>query len=134
MAYSLDIRERVVEAVIEDGMSRRAAARRFKVSESSAIKWVEHFEATGRIEPDPHPETHRSMLNEEKVWLLELIVLEPDLTLEEITERLAARNVDVCLSAVWRFFDRNGISFKKNRTRQRAGQARRGRSPRRLAA
>jgi transposase len=134
MAYSLDIRERVVEAVIEEGMSRRAAARRFKVSESSAIKWVEHFETTGRIEPAPHPGTHRSPLNEEKSWLLELIVLEPDLTLEEITERLAARRVDVCLSAVWRFFDRNGISFKKNRTRQRAGQARRGRSPRRLAA
>lgn len=134
MAYSLDIRERVVEAVVQDGMSRRAAARRFKVSESSAIKWVEYFEATGRIEPGPHPETHRSVLNDEKVWLLELIVLEPDLTLEEIVERLAARDVDVCPSAVWRFFGRNGISFKKNRTRQRTGQIRRGRSSRRLAA
>jgi transposase len=134
MAYSLDIRKRVVEAVVEDGMSRRASARRFKVSESAAIKWVEHFEATGRIEPDPPPETHRSRLNDEKAWLLELIVLEPDLTLEEIVKRLAARDVDVCPSAVWRFFDRNAISFKKNGTRQRAGQARRGRSPRRLAA
>ena len=134
MAYSLDMRQRVVEAVIKDGMSRRAAARRFKVSESAAIKWVEYFEATGRIEPEPPPQTHRSVLNDEKAWLLDLIVGEPDLTLEEIVERLAGRDVQVCLSAVWRFFDRNGISFKKNGTRQRTGQARRGASPHRLAA
>lgn len=134
MAYSLDIRERVVEAVIRDGMSRRAAARRFKVSESSAIKWVEHYEATGRIAPDPRVETNRSPLNGEKAWLIELIAVEPDLTLEEIVERLVGRDVEVCPSAVWRFFDRNGISFKKNGTRQRAGQARRGKGARRLAA
>ena len=134
MAYSLDIRERVVEAVVEEGMSRRAAARRFKVSESSAIKWVEHFEATGQIEPEPRSETNRSVLNNEKVWLLELIAVESDLTLEEIVERLARRDVEVCPSAVWRFFDRNGISFKKNGTRQRTGQTRCGKGPRRMAA
>jgi transposase len=133
MAYSLDIRERVVGAVVEEGMSRRAAARRFKVSESSAIKWVEHFEATGRVEPDARSETNRSVLNDEKGFLLELIAVESDLTLEEIVERLAARSVEVCPSAVWRFFDRNDIRFKKNGARQRAGQARRGKGPRRMA-
>lgn len=134
MAHSLDIRERVIEAVVEDGMSRRGAARRFKVSESTAIKWVEHFEATGRVEPDPRTENYRSPLNDEKAWLLELIAAESDLTLEEIVERLAARNVEVCQSAVWRFFDRNGISFKKNGTRQRTRQTRRGKGARRMAA
>jgi transposase len=37
--YSLDLRERVVAAVA-GGMSRAAAARRFGVSRSSAIRWT----------------------------------------------------------------------------------------------
>ena len=36
-AYSQDLRDRVIDAVIRGGMSRRAAAARFGVSESSAI-------------------------------------------------------------------------------------------------
>jgi putative transposase len=35
----MDLRERVVEAVKTQGMSRRAAAKRFGVSYSAAIEW-----------------------------------------------------------------------------------------------
>jgi transposase len=37
---SMDLRERVVAAVLQKGMSARRAAAHFGVSESSAIKWV----------------------------------------------------------------------------------------------
>ena len=47
---SLDIRKRIVAAV-EDGASRRAAADRFAVSESTAIKLVPQWEQTGSREP-----------------------------------------------------------------------------------
>jgi hypothetical protein len=40
-AYSQDLRERGLDAIEEGGMSRRGAADRFGVSESSAIRWVE---------------------------------------------------------------------------------------------
>ena len=46
-AYSQDLRDRVIDAVVRGGMSRRAAAARFGVSESSAIKWVQRFERSG---------------------------------------------------------------------------------------
>jgi len=36
----MDLRERVVAAVLEDGMSCHASVRRFGVAASSAIKWV----------------------------------------------------------------------------------------------
>ena len=39
-AYSIDLRERVLAAVLNEGMSARGAAARFGISESSAIKWV----------------------------------------------------------------------------------------------
>ena len=38
---------RSLDAVLRDGMSRRAAAERFGVSESAAIKWVERVERSG---------------------------------------------------------------------------------------
>ena len=46
-AYSMDLRERVVRAVEDDGFSRRRAARRFGVAESTAINWVRRFRETG---------------------------------------------------------------------------------------
>ena len=52
-AYSQDLRDRVIDAVKRGEMSRRAAARRYEISESVAIKWLE------RVEPDgsPAPQT-----------------------------------------------------------------------------
>ena len=40
MALSDDLRERVVGAVVEGGMSRNAAVKRFGVSIASAVRWV----------------------------------------------------------------------------------------------
>ena len=45
--YSQDLRDRVIDAVVHGGMSRRGAAERFGISELVAIKWVERFERTG---------------------------------------------------------------------------------------
>ena len=39
-AYSQDLRDRVIDAVEGEGLSRRAAARRFGVSAATAIKWA----------------------------------------------------------------------------------------------
>ena len=50
-AYSQDLRDRVIDAVEKDGMSCRAAAGRFGVSESSAIKWLQRYRKTGRRMP-----------------------------------------------------------------------------------
>ena len=51
MALSDDLRKRVVDAVVEGGMSRNAAAKRFGVSIASAVRWVCRFNATGVISP-----------------------------------------------------------------------------------
>ena len=46
--YSQDLRERVIDAVARGAMSRRAAARRYEISESVAIKWLERVEREAR--------------------------------------------------------------------------------------
>jgi transposase len=55
---------------------------------------------------------------------VELVAAEPDLTLEEIRARLRSeRRQKAGIGSVWRFFDRHGITFKKNSARRRAGSA-----------
>src|SRR5712691_5582043 len=44
---------------------------------------------------------------------MRLIGAEPDLTLDEMHERLRAQDIGASRSGVWRFFARHGISFKK---------------------
>ena len=45
--YSQDLRDRVIDAVERGAMSRRAAARRYEISEWVAIKWLERLERDG---------------------------------------------------------------------------------------
>ena len=121
--YSTDFRARAIEFV-EDGESAREAARLLGVAASTAIRWVEMWATTGSIEAKPGTGHSRSPLNAYERWLLDLVASEPDLTLEEIRQRLKReKKLEVAASSVWRFYDRHEITFKKNTARSRAGSA-----------
>lgn len=124
-AYSNDLRIRVIR-VVEDGVSARGAGRRLGIGESTATAWVGRWRRTGSVEAKSQKGRSRSPLAAHTEWLLALIAERADLTLEEIRELLAERGVRVAVSSIWRFFDRHGISFKKNRPRRRAAARRRG--------
>ena len=118
---SNDLRARLISAV-DAGQSRRAAAVRFGVAASTAVKWVERWRREGRMEAkayggDRH--SHRMEAHAEEV--LALIAETPDITLSELSGHLEqAHGLWVALSTVWRLLDRHGMTFKKNRARQRA--------------
>ena len=120
--YSEDLRERVVAAV-EGGLSRRQAAEVFDVGVSSVIRWVQRFRSTGSVAAKPMGGDHRSLLTGERTWILERIDEAPDLTLEELRDELKARGVIVGYGTVWRFFEREDITFKKKRAGGRARAA-----------
>ena len=122
-AYSNDLRERIVGAV-EAGRSRRGAARHFGVSASCAIKLLRRWETTGSAKPDRQGAPQHYNLEPHGAWLLGLVEVEPEITLEEIRASLREeRDMTACIGTIWNFFDRHGISFKKNRARRRAGPA-----------
>jgi transposase len=124
--YSTDLRSRVV-AEVAAGSSRREAARIYRVSPSSAIRWAELQEETGSVDPRPRGGKSRSPLEPHAVWLLELVSREPDLTLEELAERIfKALKLSTTERSIRRFFARHGISFKKNSARGRTRSSRRG--------
>jgi transposase len=114
---SVDLRTRVVAAVGEEGMSCRAAAKRFGVSFASAIRWMAALRERGSCAPLAMGGDQRSGRVEAHAdYLLGLHRREPDLTLVEICDRLErVRGEKVSPSMIWRFFDRHDITFKKNR-------------------
>jgi transposase len=107
------------------GTSARSAARMFRVGASTAINWVQRWRAEKTVAARPIGGNRGTPLDGDEAWLLALIVEQSDITLEEIRHRLAGRGVEVAVSTIWRFYDRRGISFKKNRSRQRTGTGRR---------
>jgi transposase len=117
--YSMDLRERVVAAVEREGMSRHAAAARYGVAVSSAIKWVQRFRDTGSVAPAQiGGYKPRTLRGEHRDWLLERA--SRDFTLRGLVAELAERGVKVDYRSVWEFVHAEGLSFKKKRAARRA--------------
>jgi transposase len=112
-ALSVDLRERVVAAVAA-GASCRAAAARFGVSASSAIRWVALARDGGSVLPGPLGGDRRSArIEAHAALILGLIEQRPDITLAEIRAELAKAGVSAGIGTLWRFFDRHRITRKK---------------------
>jgi transposase len=121
-AYSQDLRDRVIDAVLRGGESRRSASRRFGVSEASAIKWLQRYERVGDRRCAGTGGHRPSKVKPERAWLLATIASEPDITLAALSIRLQAeRGVRADTSMLSRFFAGEGISFKKKRAAIRTG-------------
>ena len=118
-AYSLDLRERVVAAVLH-GLSCRAVAVRFDVSVASVVKWAQRARETGSPAARPMGGKRPYLLAGQRSWLLARLDEKPDLTLHTLLRELGARGVTVSCDTLWRFLRRGGFSFKKKRRGQRA--------------
>ncbi len=111
--YSIDLRERVVLAVLA-GESCRAVAARFGVAVSSVVKWSQRYRRTGSVAPGKMGGHRRRVLEPHREFIVGRIDQEPHLTLHRLRDELAARGVRVSHSTVWLFLRREGLRFKKN--------------------
>jgi len=110
---SQDLRARIVR-LVGSGSSARAAAERFEVSPSAAIKLMQRVRRTGSAAPakigghrrpvlEPHAETVRAIASSKS-----------GITLKEIREELLSRGIVVkALSTVADMLHRLGLSHKK---------------------
>jgi transposase len=111
--YSMDLRERVIAAV-EGGMSTHQAAARFSIGVATAGAWARLKRSTGAVSPAKQGKPKGSVLDAHADFIFALIDKAPDITLEEIAERLAQnRAVKVVSTAVWKFLDRHDMTHKK---------------------
>jgi len=122
-ALSDDLRKRVIEAV-EGGLSRRAAAERFGIGPSTAIKWMQRWRETGSRAPQRSGGNVRShRIDAYRAAIMDLVDRTPDITLAEIADHLAhSHGLRVAQSTIWRFFERHGMTYKKRR-RMRANSS-----------
>src|SRR5271169_882647 len=120
--YSQDLRERMIDAVQRGELSRRAAARRYGISESVAIKWLERVERDGSREPVGHGGHRASKLMPHREFLEAARSEKSDITLQALCDRLLSeRGVKADTSMMSRFFRRIGVTLKK-RTSSRASR------------
>jgi transposase len=123
MAYSKDLRVRAI-SIVEGGESAREAGRLLDLGASTAIRWIHRWTTTGSAAAKSCAGQSRSPLKKHEQWLLDLIAVEPDLTLKEIRARLAReKKQKIGMTSVWRFFARHKITVKKNPARRRAGSS-----------
>jgi transposase len=123
-AISVDLRQRACEAVTVEGLSCRAAARRFKVGVSSVIRWCARLKKSGSVEPQKQGGDRRSgKIEAEAAFILKRIAAKRDITLAELQAELAARGVQLSRGALWRFFRRHDITLKKRPRMRRSRSA-----------
>ncbi|MBB4278902.1 transposase [Rhizobium mongolense] len=91
-SHSADLRQRVV-ALVSSGQSRRAAARHFGVSNSSAIKLLQRRERTGTIAPARQGRPPgRGKLSAYRDFLVAQVEEKPDITMPELARRLEEKH------------------------------------------
>jgi transposase len=124
-ALSMDLRSRLL-AAIDTGSSCRAAAVRFGVSPSTAIRWHAQRRETGGFTPKIQGGDMRSRRIEERGDdILALWAARKDITLEELRSGLAEIGLSVSVAGLHRFFVRRGMTRKKDCSCNRARPARR---------
>lgn len=117
MTLSQDLRLRIVD-LVGTGVSRRQAARQFKVGVSSAIRFVKQIEELGHVAPKK-AKKRKSCLDRFRADILGWIAAQPDLTLAELRERLdECHGLRVGTTTLHDWFNANQITYKKNGTRQ----------------
>lgn len=123
-AYSQDLRNRVLRG-LERGEGATSISRRLEVS----LRWVYHVK--DRYDKDGERSAlqiggyRRSRVAGMETQIRAWIQNTPDMTLAELSGRLAEHNVTIKTTALWHQLDKWNLSFKKNAARQRARARRR---------
>lgn len=113
-AYSIDLRERVL-ADLDDGMTKAALSRKYRVSTRWIYKLQKQRETTGDIAPRPGRGSPKRKLAEHADRLLQLVQEQPDASLRELRDRLG---VPVSIGTIWNTLKTLGVTFKKGGARR----------------
>ena len=116
--YSMDLRQRVIDACDSKTESRAQTAKRFDVSASWVKKLLRLRKACGSFAPRPHGGGRRAKFAGESLQQLQqLVEKEPDATLHELLDE---SGVKASIMAVSRALDRLDYRFKKSLSGRRS--------------
>jgi len=116
-AYSIDLREKIVQAYIQGNTSIRKVAIRFAVSKNLVQKLVNQQRIEGTLQPKKRGKPQFSYLSNAERALRELVAENPDATLVELCELFAAKTGNwVSRSAMCRSLQKLGLNRKKKQS------------------
>ena len=120
MAYSLDLRQRIVDAVERGIDTKRNIAKLFDVHESFIYKLMRQKRERGDIAPLPHGGGATAKLTADRLMVLHDLVAEtPDAQLKELRQQLKKKTrVLVSESTICRGLQKLELTLKKNETRK----------------
>ncbi len=108
---SMDLRERILSAVLEGNESMPKIAARFSVSHKVVQKLKYQWRDLGTLEPQTHRVGRKRLLTDKQCERLDKLVRDdPGLTLEQLRSKL---RVDCCLKTIWVELRRQGHTHKK---------------------
>lgn len=115
-AYSLDLRQKIVDVYQNESISQRQLAKRFGVAKSFVIKLLKQHRETGNIEPLPHGGGAKLKVSPQELEILaQLIEEKNDATLKELCQMFQAKTkVIVSRATMGRMSQRLNLTVKKN--------------------
>lgn len=124
-AYSIDLRQKIVDAYATGHVSQRQLAQQFQVALSFIHKLLKQQRETGSIAPKKRTQQTPLKLTSEQLAVLEqLVEAKNDATLEELRNQLQQKTgVLVSRSTIDRMLTKLGLTVKKNASRYRKGKS-----------
>ena len=125
MPQALSRREReCVVGFVDDGHSRREAARVFKTAPSTTVRIVRRYRETGSMEARPRGGFRHGKLPAHRDFILKTVASRNDITMPELAAvLLAEKAITVAPATLSRFLIACGLSVKKNASGIRTRQA-----------
>jgi len=114
-AYSLDLRQKILESYQNGEGSIRQIAKRFKVSTDCVQRLLNRYRREGTIEPKPYTGWNKPKLNEEHLQILVILVEEDnDATNVELARKIFLKTgVQVSGWTIGRALKKLNITRKK---------------------
>lgn len=112
-AYDLDLRRKVVEAVVLNGMKRCDVAEQFGLNRKTISDWLKRYAATGDVHPSAHNHHGHSHKITDWVAFRAFVEANPDKTQVEMAELWPEKISDRTIS---RALKKIGFTRKKRAT------------------
>ncbi len=114
-AYSVDLRQRVVDAYEQQEGSQRELAKRFKVSPNFVRLLLKRHQAEGTVESKPHTGGWAGKLTEHTELVQQLVEQDNDATLAELCAQIEQQvQIQVSPSTLCRLLQQLNLTRKKN--------------------
>lgn len=114
-AYSLDLRQKIIETYENESISQRKLAKRFRVAPSFVTRLLKQYRQTGELSPKPRPGRPRKLSSQQIELIQSLVEAQPDITLGELCEALKAQvGVRVSTPTMCRVMKHLNLTRKKN--------------------